>query len=317
MKNEEVAKALYELSELLALRDGGFKAIAYQRAARTIEAMPAEVSEVYKKGGKEGLEGIPGVGEGIARKIEEFLRTGKMRKLEKLKKEAGGGLIALFKIPGMGPKRIKKLRDKLGIRNIADLKKALKEHKISKLKGFGEESEKDIFEALGLKMIEGRGPLKFAEKEAGKILSAMKNVGGIIRIEVGGSVRRRKATIRDLDFLASSDNPEKVIDAFTKIKGIKKVFAKGDTKATVILKSGMQADIRVFKPESWGAGLLYFTGNKSYNIEIRKIAIKKGYKLNEYGLFEKKTGKRVAGKTEQEVLGRLGLRWISPEKREI
>jgi len=317
MKNAEVAKALYEIGELLMMKDGGFKAVAYQRAARTIESLPVEISDVYKEGGMKGLEGIPGVGEGIAKKIAEFIKTGKMRKLVGLKREEGKGVVELMGIPGLGPKKIKKLKEKLGVKNISDLKRALKEHKIRKIEGFGAESEKDISENIGFRAIEERIPWAKGAKIANDWLKQVKKIKAIDKVVIGGSIRRKKASVRDIDLIALSKHPEQVTEQYVKLPGIQKVLAKGNTKATVVLKAGLQADIRVFDKESWGAGLLYFTGNKNYNIEIRKVAIKKGWKLNEYGLFDKKTGKRIAGKTEEEVLGKLGLKWVKPEKREI
>lgn len=319
MKNEEVSRILFEIAEVLEMKgENRFKIAAYRAAARAIEGLPIGLDEVYKKGGLKALKGIPGVGEHIALKIEELIKTGKLEYYKKIRKGIPESTLKLMNIPGMGPKRIEKLKKVLGIKSISDLQRAAKKGKLAKIPGFGAELEKDILDAIGIaKLSKGKVPLKIAEREAKPIASKLKKLKEAENIVVAGSVRRKKPMVRDLDILASSRKPEKVIDAFTKIQGIKKVLGKGKTKATIILGNGMQADLRVLKPESWGAGLLYFTGSKNYNIMLRKIAIKKGYKLNEYGLFDKKTGKMIAGKTEQDVLKKLGVKWVPPEKREI
>ena len=222
-----------------------------------------------------------------------------------------------MKIPGMGSEKVKKLNKLLDIKTVADLEKAARAHKIAKIPGFGEKSEQDILEGIVLmRKSKGKISLKEAEKIANKIISQLKKLTEVKRISMAGSLRRRKASIRDIDILVSSTKPEKVIEAFTKLKNIQKVLAKGPKKATIVLTSGVQSDLRVLSPESWGAGLFYFTGSKNYNIEMRKTAIKKGYKLSEYGLFDKQTGKMIAGKTEQEICKKLGVRYLKPEQRE-
>jgi len=314
-KNSDVAGILYEIAEMLEMQGAdSFRVAAYRRAARSIDLLPVSIYEVHKK---KDLEGISGVGKGIAEKIAELLETGKLRYYEGLKRKLPVRVDVLMKVPGLGPKKIKKLNEVLGIKSVADLKKAAKEHKIAKIPGFGEESEKDILEALGLmKISKGRIPLKEAEKVGRRIVSNLKKVKEVKEISVAGSLRRKKATIRDVDILVSSTKPVEIIDRFTKLRDVKKVLGKGPTKATIVLKSGVQVDLRVLPPESWGAGLYYFTGSKDYNIEMRKIAIKKGYKLSEYGLFDKKTGKRVAGRTEAEICRKLGVKCPRPEDRE-
>jgi DNA polymerase (family 10) len=222
-----------------------------------------------------------------------------------------------MKIPGMGSKKVKKLNKLLNIKTVSDLEKAARSHKIAKIPNFGEKSEQDILEGIALmRKSKGRIPLKQAEKVANKIISKLKKLKEVKQISAAGSLKRKKAAIRDIDILVSSTQPEKVIEVFTNLKDIQKVLAKGPTKATIVLKSGIQSDLRVLPPESWGAGLFYFTGSKNYNIEMRKIAIKKGYKLSEYGLFDKQTGKMIAGKTEQEICKKLGVKYLKPEQRE-
>jgi DNA polymerase (family 10) len=317
-KNYELAAIFYEMSEILEMQEVAWKPRAYLQAALAIEALKQPIEELYKEGGTERLEQIPGVGEAIAKKTEEFLKTGKVHEHQKLLKTIPKHMIDLMRVPGLGPKKIKKLNDILKIKSLADLKKAAKAHKIAELEGFGAKSEKDIIEAIQIsKQSHGKIPLKEAINAADKIISQLKKLKELKKIEIAGSTRRKRAFIRDLDILASSNQPKKVIDAFVNMKDIQKILGKGETKATVILKSGIQADIRVLKPESWGAGLYYFTGSKNYNIATRKIAIKKGFKLSEYGLFDKKTGKMVAGKTEEEITKKLGIKLPKPEDRDI
>jgi len=317
MKNQLIAAIFYEMADILEMQNVQWKPRAYRQAARAIDSLPKDIESVYKEGGIKLLEEIPGVGEGIAKKIIEFLKKGKIQEYERLKKKVPSHINILMKIPGMGSKKVKKLNKLLNIKTVSDLEKAARAHRIAKIEGFGIKSEQDILEGIALmRKSRGRIPLKTAESEANKIITKLKRLKDVKQISLAGSLRRKKSTIRDIDILVSSDKPEKVIDAFTKFKDIQKILAKGPTKATIVLKSGIQSDLRVLPPESWGAGLFYFTGSKNYNIEIRKIAIKKGYKLSEYGLFDKQTGKMIAGKTEQEICKKLGVKWIKPEQRE-
>ena len=311
MKNLEIAKLLYEIADLLEMKQVQWKPRAYRTAARAIETMSSDIEEVYKKG---ALRDLPGVGESIEEKIIEFLKTGKIKEHGKLMKSVPKPLTALMNVPFMGPKKAQKLFSILKISTVKELEAAAKKHKIAKIPGFGKKSEQDILEGIAMINVKERKPYNKVFPIAKRIVARLKKLKEVDKISIAGSLRRKKATIRDIDIIASSRKPEAVIKAFTKLHGIKKITAKGPTKATIFLKSGMQSDIRVFSPEEWGAGLLYFTGNKSYNIHLRKIAIKKGYKLNEYGLFRGK--KRIAGRTEQEILKKLGVKYIPPEQRE-
>lgn len=317
-KNQEIAAIFYEIADILEMQQVAWKPIAYRSAARTIEALNEPIENVYNEGGIKKLEALPSIGEALAKKIEEYLKTGKISSHQELLKTIPKHLRELMKIPGLGAKKINKLHEILKISTLAQLEKAAKAHKIAKIPTFGAKSEQDILDAIELsRQSQGRIPLAEAEREANQIITQLKSMDSIKKIVAAGSVRRKKPFVRDLDILASSNKPEKVTNAFTKVKNIKKVLAKGPTKATIILKSGIQADIRVLKPESWGAGLFYFTGSKNYNISTRKIAIKKGYKLNEYGLFDKKTNKLIAGKTEKEITDKLGIPLPKPEDRNV
>lgn len=317
-KNSEITAIFYEIADILEMQQVAWKPIAYRSAARMLEALKEPIEDIYNEGGLEKLEAMPNIGEALAKKIEEYLKTGKIRSHQELLKKIPKHLRELMKIPGLGAKRIEKLHKVLKISTIAQLEKAAKAHKIAKIPTFGAKSEQDILDAIELSRREkGKIPLADAEREANQIITQLKSMDSIKQIVAAGSVRRKKPFVRDLDILASSNKPEKVINTFTKIKNVKKILAKGPTKATIVLKSGIQADIRVLKPESWGAGLFYFTGSKNYNISTRKIAIKKGYKLNEYGLFDKKTNKLIAGKTEKEITNKLGIPLTKPEDRNV
>ncbi len=315
LKNQEIAAIFFEMAEILEMKNVQWKPRAYRQAARAIESSK-DIETIYKKGGEKLLEEIPGVGEGIGTKIVEYIETGKIKEYEKLLKTIPSHINVLLKIPSMGPKKVKKLNEELKISNLAQLESAAKKHKIASLHGFGKKSEEDILEGLSLmKSSRGKIVLKEAEKVAKGIINELKKLKEIRQISVAGSVRRKKVMIRDIDVIVSTVNPEKVIDAFVRLRDVKKVMAKGKTKAMIILKSGIQVDLRVFKPESWGAGLFYFTGSKNYNIEMRKTAINLGYKLNEYGVFDKKTNKLIAGKTEKEICQKLGVKYLNPEQR--
>jgi len=315
--NQDIAAIFYEMADILEMQNVEWKPRAYRQAARAIDSLKEGVEKLYKKGGIKLLEEIPGVGERLAEKIEEFIKTGKVKAYEKLKKQVPSHINILMKIPGMGPKKVKKLNEVLNIKTVSQLESAARNHKIAGIEGFGEKSEQDIIEGIALmKKSKGKISLSQAEGIAAKIIRQLKKLKEIRQISAAGSLRRKKPLIGDIDILASSTEPEKVIDYFTKVRGIAKVLGKGPTKATIILKTGVQVDLRVLPPESWGAGLFYFTGSKNFNIEMRRIAIKKGLKLSEYGLFEKKSGKMVAGKTEQEICKKLGVKLPKPEERE-
>lgn len=318
MTNQEIASIFYEMADILEIQGDRWRPIAYRNAARTIETLKEDVKDIYDKKGLEGLNQIPNIGEALAEKIEQYIKTGKIKTHQRLLKEIPKHLRELMKVPGLGPKRIEKLHKVLGINNIKQLEKAAKSHKIAKLEGFGEESERDILDSIALaKQEKGKISLAEAEKEANNIIKQLKPLKEVKQISIAGSTKRKKPFVRDLDILASSNHPEKVTDAFTKIKGIQKVLNHGETKATIVLKSGIQADIRVIKPESWGAASLYFIGSKNYNISLRRIAIKQGLKLSEYGLFNKKTGKMLPSTTEKLITNRLKVKWLKPEDREM
>ena len=312
--NSELARIFFEIADVLELRSVRWKPQAYRRAAFAIDGIE-DVRKIYKRDGLAGLKKIPGVGENIAKKIEEFIKTKRIKKHDELTGKLPKGLITIIGLPGLGPKKGKKLFYKLKIKTIAQLKKAAQEGKIRKLAGFGPKSEKEILSSisLGLKQ-KDRQSIEKILPIANQILEKVKGWKEVVRAELAGSLRRKEPTIGDIDIIASSKTPAKVTAKFAKLPKVQKVIAKGGTKAAVWLKNNFEADIRVVDDSIYGAALQYFTGPKNFNIKIRKLAIKKGYKLSEYGLFNRKTGELVAGKTEQSIFKKLGLKYIKPEK---
>jgi len=316
MKNQELAKLLRMMALYLEMKDVKFKPQAYEKAAYSIEALNEDIEEFIRKRGKEGLKELPGIGESIADKIIEFLKTGKIKELEEFKKEVPVDIETLSLIEGIGPKTIYKLYKALNIKNLEDLEKACREHKIRRLPGFGELSEEKILKGIEFyKKGGGRFLLGFAMPLVEELLDYLRKCEYIDKLEAAGSYRRRKETIGDVDILATSKKPEKVMDYFVKFPEIDYVYAKGPTKTMVRLKIGLDVDIRVVSEESFGAALAYFTGSKDHNIKLREIAIKKNWKLNEYGLFDKNE-KMIAGKTEEEIYEKLNMQFIPPEMRE-
>jgi len=315
MKNQELAKIFYEIANYLEMDGVDFKPYAYQKVATTLESLEEEAEDIYKKGGLKALEEIPGVGKNIAEKIEEYIKTGRIKYYVQFKKRLPLKLDELMRVEGMGPKKIKILYQKLGIKDLKTLEKAAKSHKIAPLFGFGEKTEKNILEGITfLKRSKGRfllGEILPTVKEVYEKLKILKEVE---EISTAGSVRRMKETIGDADLLVISKNPKKIMDFFVKLPGVIKVWGKGSTKASVRMEEGFDIDIRVLPKKSYGAALQYFTGSKEHNIVLRKIAIDKGLKLSEYGLF--RGPRMIAGKTEEEIYKVLGMQCPPPEMRE-
>lgn len=317
MKNQEVAAILNELADLLEILNVQWKPNAFRKAARTVDTLSEDIEDVYKRGGLKALMELPGVGEGISKTIEEFLKSGKVKELKKLEKKVPKGVDKMMHLMGLGPKKAFKLYKELKIHGLGDLERAAKEGLIRKVEGFGAKSESEILSALGMHLMgKKRHRLRTGLDTARELESRLRKLKEVKRAEAGGSVRRRKETIADVDILVSSTKPKKVMDFFTKMPDVKKVLAKGMTKSMVLLDSGLQADVRVLDEKSYGAALQYFTGNKDHNVKLRNIAIKKGLKLSEYGVFTRKGNRYVAGRTEADVYRKLGMAYIEPELRE-
>jgi DNA polymerase (family 10) len=261
------------------------------------------------------LTEIPGIGKDLAEKIQEIVATGALTLHRQLAAKLPAGLLDLLRIPGLGPKRVKLLHSKLRVRSAADLEKALDAGKVRKLAGFGPKMEQNIRAGLGQALhVERRLLLPDAETHATALLGYLQGGAGLANLEVAGSYRRRRETIGDLDVLATTTDPAAAIERFVGYPEVAKITSRGDTRVTVLLRGGLQVDLRVVEPAAYGAALLYFTGSKSHNVELRQIAQDKRYKLNEYGLY--RGTRRVAGKTEADVYTKLGLDWIPPELRE-
>ncbi len=292
-----------------------FKPYAYQKAALTLETLKNDVEEIYQAGGFKALKAIPGVGESLARKIEEYLTTGRMEYYEEFKRKLPINLDEIVGVEGVGPKKAKVLYEQLGVRTLEDLEAAAQAHKVAPLFGFGDKTEKNILQAIEfLKGSKGRFLLGDILPIAQRILAQLQGLPEVERANLAGSVRRRKETIGDVDLLAISTHPERVMEFFVALPGVVKVWGRGATKSSVRLKEGFDMDLRVIAPESYGAALQYFTGSKEHNIALRKIAIEQGYKLSEYGLFRGE--ELIAAVSEEEVYQKLGMPWIPPELRE-
>lgn len=316
MKNTEIASIFFEMADILEMQNVAWKPVAYRKAARAIEELSEDVEEIYRKGGLNALEDISGVGENIANKIVEFIEKGKVKEYEMLKKSLPAGLSGLLQVPGLGPKKAMALYKELKIKNVDELEKAALSHKISKLPLFKEKAEENILKGLEIfRQGQERMPLGFALPIAEGIVLGLKKVKGVEKIQIGGSLRRMRDTVKDIDILVAAEQAKEAMDVFASMPNVKSIIAKGGTKSSVLLKEGMQVDVRVVPLKSFGSALQYFTGSKDHNIGLRRIAIAKKLKLSEYGLFDAKE-KQVAGKTEEEVYRALGLSYIEPEMRE-
>ena len=306
MHNQEISKILFELAELYEMKNVPFKPRALLRASETIDSLGEDVADIYKKGEIKALENIPGVGRGIAEKIEEYLKTGHIKEYEHMKKKMPVDIAGLSSIEGVGPKLINLLYTRLKIKSISDLEKAAKQGKLRSLPRMGEKLEQKILKGIEFKY-EGGGRFALGEvlPLSREIKARLLKVKGVGAVEVAGSIRRMQETIGDLDFLAISEHPAAVAEFFAGMKEVEHVYAKGETKILVRLRSGIDADLRIVPKESFGAALQYFTGSKDHNVEVRKIAIKKGYKLNEYGLFKGK--KNIAAEFEEKIYKKLGM----------
>ena len=315
MRNQEIAKILNEIARYLEMEGVAFKPYAYEKAAISLSALKEDVGDIYIKGGTKTLQEIPGVGKNIAEHIEDYLKNGKIKVYEQLKKKLPMKVEELIKVEGMGPRKVKILYQKLGIKNLKDLEKAVKAHKIAPLFGFGEKTERNILEGIEfVKRNKGRFLLEEILPTVKDVVAKIKNLKEVEQISVAGSLRRKKETIGDADILVVSKNAKKIMDLFVSLSDVEKVWGKGGTKASIRMRVGFDIDLRVVQAKSYGAALQYFTGSKDHNIVTRKIAIDRGLKLSEYGVF--RGPKMIAGKTEEGVYKAIGLPFIEPELRE-
>ena len=314
MTNREIAKVLREMSAYYEMESIPFKPAAYERAASAVGSHPEEAAALFAAGGRPALRAIPGVGEGIAAHIESLLAKGSFKEYAAFRKKYPLDLDELTSLEGVGPKTAKALFTKLGVRTLADLEKAARDGRIGKLPRFGSKSEEKILKSLELKRHAGdRRLLGDVLPLATRLAAALEAVPGVRQAVPAGSVRRRQETIGDLDILVATDDPESVVAVFTGFPEVAEVLEHGPTLTAVRLKNGLRADVRLIPFDSWGAALQHFTGGKEHNVELRKYAIEKGFKLNEYGLW--RGGERLASRTEADVYAALGLPYIEPEIR--
>lgn len=312
--NEEIAESFDRCAALLEIEGANaFRVRAYRTAARTLRNLTQSVSGLLRDG--KDLSELPGIGKDLAGKIREMVETGRLALLADLERRMPGELAQLVALPGLGPKRVKLLHARLKIATVEDLRRAAAAGKVRRLPGFGPKTEEKILREIARREEIGkRVKLATAEQVAAPLLDHLRAIPGVTQAVVAGSFRRRQETVGDLDVLVACRKSAEVMRRFTGYEDVAEVVSRGTTRATVRLRSGLQVDLRVVPRASYGAALHYFTGSKAHNIAVRAIAVKKGLKLNEYGLFDGK--RRVAGKTESEVLKRLGLRYIEPELRQ-
>jgi len=314
MKNQEIVKIFNDIADLLEIKgENPFRIRAYRRAALNIESLSTDIASTPK----DELMKIPGIGQDLAGKILEYIQTGKMHDYEDLKKEVPEGLSGLLSVPSLGPKTAKLLFEKLQVKDLDDLARLAREHKLIGLPGIKEKTEENIIK--GIEMLK-RG---MERQPLGKVLPKAKDVVGYLethapvdQIKIAGSIRRWKDTIKDIDILATSRDPKAVMNAFVHLPQVQDILMHGPTKSSVIIHEGLQVDLRVVEEDSFGAALAYFTGSKAHNIRLREMAVKAGLKINEYGIFREKDDKKLGGKREEDVYRILSLPFIAPELRE-
>jgi DNA polymerase (family 10) len=316
MINQKIAKIFGEMAQYYQMKDDKFRPRAYERAAYLIESMEDDLEDIYKKGGTKALMEIQGIGQGMAEHIEEYVKTGKITVFENLKKEAPLDLGSFSAVEGVGPKMLMALYKNLDVKNIKDLEKAARAGKVRTLPRFGEKTEENILRSIEMaREHRGRFLLGYVSPIVSEIERNIASLKSTINVITCGSIRRRKETVGDVDILAVANDSREIMEYFVSMPSVEKIIAQGETKSSVHLDIGIDADLRVVPEKSFGAALQYFTGSKDHNVELRKIAMKYGWKLNEYGLLDK-NNKFIAGRTEEEIYKKLELDWMPPEMRE-
>ncbi len=315
-RNEDIARAFDEMADILEIEEGNpFRVRAYRNAARTLRSLGEEASALLSRGAN--LDDLPGIGEDLAAQIVEMVSSGHLNKLDSLRPTAPRLALALARLPGLGPKRAVRLCQDLSPKpkRLEDVLAACREGRVRVLPGFGLKTERTLIERLSADLQrQTRYKLASVEAYAAAVLANLRDVEGVDKIEAAGSYRRRKETVGDLDFVVASRSPAKVVQRFTSMPEAANILAAGPTKASLVLNSGIQVDLRVVAPQSYGAALLYFTGSKAHNIALRRMAQERGLKINEYGVY--KGAQSIAGETEASVYRALGLPYIEPELRE-
>lgn len=314
MKNQEIGRIFNDIADLLEIKgENPFRIRAYRRAAQNIEGLTKDVAETPK----DELIKVPGIGLDLAGKIEEYVKTGRLQFYEDLKKEVPEGLSTLLSVPSLGPKTAKLLFERLKIKDIETLEQLARDHKLIGLPGIKEKTEENILKGIEmLKRGMERQPLGKVLPIANNILEHLRKNASVKELSLAGSLRRWKDTIKDIDILATSENPREAMNVFVHLPYVKDVLAHGPTKSSIIIHEGLQVDLRVVEEDSFGAALQYFTGSKSHNIRLREMAMKLGLKINEYGIFREKDEKKLGGEKEEDIYRILGLPYIPPELRE-
>jgi DNA polymerase (family X) len=314
VQNFEIANILIKLADLLEIEGADvFRVRAYREAAEIVENQSRSIADMVAAG--EDLSSLAGIGKSMAEKIEEIANTGRLSQLEEQQKKTPGSLVDLLNLPGLGPKRVQTIYKKLGIKNIEGLEKAARNKSLRDLPGIGSKLEEEILTKLDQgKGVGKRKLLVEVDPEAERLVSFLRENKKVDRAEIAGSVRRRKETVGDLDLVASSKQPTDVMEYFISYEGVEKVLRKGETRSSILLKSGLQADLRVVADDSFGAVLFYFTGSKAHNINLKKKGVEKGWKTNEYGIYNGE--KQIAGRSEAELYKVFNLPFIEPELRE-
>lgn len=315
MKQHEIAAVFAQMADLLEFKgDNPFRVRAYRRAAQNLERFGGDLSRVAHEG---RLEDLPGIGSDLANKIGEYLTTGRIGAFEALRRRVPAGVLSLLEVPGIGPKTARLLTGRLKISTVRQLEEAARAHRIRPLPGFGEKKEQGILKGIDIvNKGTARMHLGVALPLAEELLALLRHVPGVTRVSTAGSLRRMRETIGDLDVLAASTRPRQAMEALCRSAFCARVLVSGQTKSSILTPQGVQVDLRVVAPESFGAALQYFTGSKEHNVRVRELAARKGLKVNEYGVYRLKTKARIAGREEEEVYRAVGLPWMPPELRE-
>lgn len=314
MKNREIARMFDDIASIMEIKEGNpFKIRAYRKAALNLYGLTRNLEEMTHK---EILE-IPGVGKDLASLIEEYLETGSVGAYERLKGEIPAGVFTLLAVPGLGPRTAKTIYDEVGVTSLDELEKAAAEHRLAGIRGIQQKTEENILKGIAaVKRGRERQPLGRMLPDAQDLVEALKQRVNLERIEIAGSIRRRRETIKDIDILATSPEPDAVMEAFVNLPQVEAVTMHGLTRSSVIIRDGVGVDLRVVEPESFGAALAYLTGSKPHNVRIREMAVKLGLKINEYGIFREADDERLGGAVEEDVYRLVGLPFIRPELRE-
>jgi DNA polymerase (family 10) len=315
MKSYEVARLFERMADVLELGGGNpFRIRAYRRAAQNLESLSEDLEILARE---DRLDEVPGIGADLAGKIQEYLRTGRIKEIDAACRTVPRGVVELLEVPGIGPKTAKLLYEREGVTTLARLERLAASGKLRGIRGIQARTERNILRGIALvRGGQARMPLGRALPLARELVRALEEMRCVKTVTLAGSLRRMKETVGDIDLLVTSAEPAAVIKAFTGLRQAAEVVERGTTKAAIRHRDGIQVDLRVVEPEAFGAALVYFTGSKQHNIRIREIGMKRGLKISEYGIFREGNGRRIAGASEEEVYAAVGLPWIPPELRE-